>query len=479
MYGLKKLLLPVALAACFVFAPAVTPFAANTIHAAAITKVAPKPAAKPVFNGRTLYDAALKAVLENHLRLQDPAKNAAFNKEWRNKFSAKQLSTEEGADDAIRQMLAALKQRHDGYFDVSEAKEFNAEVKGTGERVGVGIAFQMVIKIDVDPAKAVFDGDRVVLIVGDTEFGGPADGILFPGDRIIAVDSKDIEFESLDLVISRIGTHPQGDTVNFTVLRHGKQLTVGVKRDVIKKRAVKSVDLGDGITLIRVKDFLWEKVEEEFVAALEQAVKGKGIIIDLRGNPGGELEKSLRMASRFLPDGTILVTRERNGRVVVEKSIGVFRDIWVDATRDNRDATKQNVKMSGRPKMIVPATMPVKVLVDGGSASASEIFTGALQANRRAAVLGHESSFGKNVGQLVVPLPFGREIHITTFEFLPGGVEMPSVGLMPDKEVHDDPNTTEDEEVTAAVQDIKQDLAAAERNAAWKKDVEKQRKENP
>jgi C-terminal processing protease CtpA/Prc len=149
----------------------------------------------------------------------------------------------------------------------------------------------------------------------------------------------------------------------------------------------------------------------------------------------------------FLEKGVILKKVIRDGNHMVTVTFSVTPDKFV-MTAQSDDGSPPQVKEGARQPLLVPVTMPIIVLIDGHSASAAEVIAGALQANGRARVMG-EPSYGKGVGQDVVQLPYGRSMHITSFEFFPGGVKMDWVGIVPDIEMKqpadadpiDDPST--------------------------------------
>jgi len=230
-------------------------------------------------------------------------------------------------------------------------------------------------------------------------------------------------------------------------------------RAVITLHVVKT-DYQGRIAHIRLSNFMSQFGLEEMGDALQTATQNKAssIILDLRGNPGGDLGQVLQMASMFIDTGVILQQVERDGDHMVTITFSVTHTNFI-VTAQSDDGSAPVVKKYNRIPVLVPASTPVIVLIDEGSASASEILSGTLQANHRARIMG-QPSHGKGVGQVVKKLPSERSMHITTFEFLPGGVKMDWVGVVPDIEVKmpADANPIEDPTTDAQLNAAKLEL---------------------
>jgi carboxyl-terminal processing protease len=183
---------------------------------------------------------------------------------------------------------------------------------------------------------------------------------------------------------------------------------VTIVRDNIVTKAVKTEDFGD-IGYVRLSTFMANDAADEVRAALNKFKDKKGLIIDLRGNPGGLLPNAIDIGSMFIKKDEAIV------HVV------------------NREGEKQSYRASG--KVVVDPKIPVAVLVDGGSASASEILSGALQDDHRAVLIGTKT-FGKGLVQTVHPLSDGSGVAITTNKYLtPAGHDIHKKGIEPDIKV--------------------------------------------
>lgn len=465
------------------------------------------------FHGPALYRQAVEAVLDTHLKLADPAARKQFSDQWLTKYdNSGELNTESGVDDAINTMVQALGERYDGYFDKRETAEFRRRMKG--EVAGIGVELHLVTTIaEPAPSAPAADGAGTArdttplpqftpeqieqlrkliesaprkkeqpvitkdseLLVGGVYAGSPSVGILQDGDRIIAVDGTRIEGmlldDAADMLRGKAGTVAQVTILRALPDGTVSESTVSITRATTKQLAVSTKDLGDGISYIKLDNFMSETADEEMAEALKAAAQAKGIIIDLRDNLGGELEGALRILSNVLPEGTMMSTRQRDGDGVTEESISLAASLRIDSKPSKKQEGEFDYEVKVRAPLLVPRDRPVVVLVNENSASASEIVAGALQAHKRVVIVG-KTTRGKGVGQGVVELKFDRQIHVTTFEFLPGGKAMHKVGIIPDVDVADVPETPQDEQVEAAIERLKLEIAAQEQRAATVKAVE-------
>ena len=296
-------------------------------------------------------------------------------------------------DDAINGMLQGL-DPHSSY--VSPKRFDDLQIDTSGEYGGLGMEVTMeegvvkvVAPIDETPAKKA--------------------GIL-SGDYLTAIDGESILGLSLNEAVDRMRGKP-GEAITVTVVRKGEDpLDITMTREIIKKIVVRHRVEG-GMGYLRISQF-----NEKTAVSLDKSIKalnsefgGKipGIILDLRGNPGGLLDQSIKVTSAFLDGGEVVSTRGRHA---------------VDTERYN---AKRGQKLKG---------VPVIVLVDGSSASASEIVAGALQDRNRALIVGM-TSFGKGSVQSVIPLRNGRDgaLRLTTARYYtPAGRSIQGTGISPD-----------------------------------------------
>lgn len=435
------------MAAFLVFAPATAPAQEIPQAAAAVVQ------AQQQFDGPKLYKEVFELLRDNHINYTDPQAMNTWAAEWESKFAGTgKLDSEEGTDEAITQMVQSTKQIHDHYL-VPKA------VEALGQRIdpsitGIGVYVQVkgtlselkkLKDLGRDPTEAEFKTvytittDRPFVIVEDPFENSPAEKAgLRNGDTIRTVDGQSLTGKTSDEAVKLI-TGKAGTTVTLTIERAdgnggSTTLTVPVVRARVTAKVTKFKDLGDGVSYIRLGDFMSKNVEAEMKAALTRAAKGKALVFDLRGNGGGRLEAAFKLAEYLMNEGTVLEQRQRHDdHLHINRTILQPEYVLEDQSVSN-DPTKRQVQMGDRDTNIIPVDMPIIVLIDEGSASASEILAGTLSANHRAILVG-KTTYGKGVGQSVVPVSFGRKVNVTTFEFRPGGKAMDHIGVIPDIEV--------------------------------------------
>ncbi len=407
------------------------------------------------FDGHKLYKEVFEHLRDRHKELTDSTKRAAWVAEWQNKHATDgALDTEDGANKAVREMMQSLGQRFDYYNDPEATKRekqtIDPTLVGIASPVQVKGAAEAVSKLPVNASKKEIDdaariSDDQPLFIPEEPFeGGPAATAgLKEGDRITKVDGVAVKGKTIDEVIEKIRGQA-GTKVQVTVERNdGKGGTTAIDYDITRAKfvapVVKFKDLGNGISYIRLKDFMSKHAESEMAAALTKAAKGKAVIIDLRGNGGGRLDAVETMGEYLLEEGTLLTMKQRQGSDTETTHTVLRPGFTLVETRSSTTPNNISIKTRQRESTILPADMPIIVLVDGGSASASEILSGLLQANHRAIIVG-KTTLGKGVGQALINLSWERNIHVTTFEFLPGGKAMDWIGIIPDVEV-DQPKT--------------------------------------
>jgi carboxyl-terminal processing protease len=299
-------------------------------------------------------------------------------------------------DNAVRGMLAEL-DPHSQFLDPREYEEIRINTSGT--YTGVGLELQ--------------PGDGRVGVVTPIE-GTPAyrAGIK-PGDAILTIDGEPVDQRNVSQAILRM-RGPAGSHVALTVARdgHTEPLAFNLQRTAVEVHSVRSRLLEGGYGYLRISQFsdtTAKDLRREFLRLNGSTAGGiRGLVLDLRDNPGGVLDAAVAVADSFLEAGII-----------------------VTASGRTRDATFRHDAAPGD----LLAGAPLVVLVNGGSASASEIVAGALQAHRRATIVGTRT-FGKGSVQTVMPLSGGRAIKLTTSRyFTPSGVSIQGQGITPDVEL--------------------------------------------
>jgi carboxyl-terminal processing protease len=295
-------------------------------------------------------------------------------------------------EGAINGMLTSL-DPHSNYLN---AKDFNdMKVQTRGEFGGLGIEVSME--------------NGLVKVVSPIDDTPAAHAGLKPGDLITRLDGAPVQGMTLPQAVEKM-RGPVNSTIKLTIRREGRApFDVTLTRAVIKISSVKSHLIGDDIGYVRITSF-----NEQTDTGLENAMKNlkqqagdklRGIVLDLRNNPGGLLDQAVAVANDFLDQGEIVSTRGRRPE---------------DAQR-----------YDARPGDLAKG-LPLAVLINGGSASASEIVAGALQDHHRGVLMGTRS-FGKGSVQTIIPLPGHGAMRLTTARYYtPSGRSIQALGIQPD-----------------------------------------------
>ena len=325
------------------------------------------------------------------------------------------VSDKELITDAIAGMLNGL-DPHSAYMDADAFKEL--QVGTHGEFGGLGIEVGME--------------DGVVKVISPIE-DTPADRAgIKSGDFIIKIDDTLIKGMALNDAVKRMRGKP-GSKIVLTIIRKDepKPLEITLVRAVIKVQSVKSKLLESGYGFVRITQFQ-EMTGENLATALENLVKQnkgplKGIVLDLRNDPGGLLTGAVAVSSAFLPqDSLVVYTEGRTEDAKMRLTANPENYLRNNGENDYLKAIPDSFK-----------TMPMVVLVNAGSASASEIVAGALQDHKRAVIMGVQT-FGKGSVQTVLPLGNGTGIKLTTARYYtPGGRSIQAKGIVPDIVVDD------------------------------------------
>lgn len=295
-------------------------------------------------------------------------------------------------ESAINGMLVSL-DPHSSYLDAQSFKYMNEQTKGKFGGLGIEVTME----------------NGVVKVVSPIDDTPASKAGLKPGDYITHIDGEQVIGMSLNDAVDKM-RGKVGSTVKLTVRRiNEKPLEFKLKREEIKIQSVKSGVKGGDVAYIRITSFTedTDKMVEKVLTKAQKEHKGnlKGLVLDVRNNPGGLLDQAVNVSDLFLDKGEIVSTRSKN----VE------------------DTVKYSAKAGD-----IAQNLPIVVLVNDGSASASEIVAGALQDHKRAVILG-EKTFGKGSVQTVIPLGQYGAMRITTARYYtPSGRSIQATGIVPD-----------------------------------------------
>ena len=336
-----------------------------------------------------LFDRTWRVVSNEYY---EPSLNHQNWNRWKTRYQGK-IKSQEDAKVAIDTMIASLDEPYTRFMSKKDFEELTTSI--TSKIYGIGV--------------------NIYSNSGRTEIfnvmpGTPADfAQLKQGDIITAVDGKDIAGMNISDVASLV-RGPENSVVELTIMRDGKKFNKLIKRKEIKIKSVKSSVIDNHIGYIKIISFMSGTTPNEFIEALNNTKDTDSLIIDLRGNTGGLLDNAVFIADRFMNDGTIVDIIYRNG---YKKTIKARHDIN-------------------------PTNKPMVVLVNGTSASASEILSGALRDSHKATLVGNKT-FGKGLVQKVVPLPNSTGVNVTIARYLtPNGTDINKLGIKPDIEVGTD-----------------------------------------
>lgn len=316
---------------------------------------------------------------------------------------------------AVEGMVRAAGDPYTGFSDPEETRQFKDTLKGSFSGIG---------------AEMGIDGGLIVVIAPLA--GSPAEKAgIQAGDIIVVIDGKELtEDTSLDDAVRMIRGQ-KGTQVKITVIHPDarEKADITIIRDDIEVQSVKS-ETKDGIAHISISSFNGDTAVKFAKAARDAKKAGvKGIVLDVRRNPGGYLDAAVDIASEFLePNATVVIEKGKTERTHRAKRTGSLRDI------------------------------PTVVLINGSSASASEILAGALEDNLGTAIIGVKS-FGKGSVQDVVDLSDGSSLRVTIAKwFTPKGTSIADEGIHPTIEVKDNDDTPEDEQLQRAMEELKKSV---------------------
>ena len=304
---------------------------------------------------------------------------------WKKHYKGK-IQTDEDAKVAIDTMIASLDDDYSRYLNKKEYAEQNSSIESKISGIGVNIM-----------------NDAGKILVYSVLDGTPAQTAGIKANDIInKVDDKNVSGMNIADVAALV-RGKENTRVTLELIRNKKKLTKVVTRKSIKIESVKSSVKKD-IGYIQISSFIGSSTTTEFLSALDKTKDTKGLILDLRGNTGGLLANAVYIANVFLDNGTIVNIVSRNGQV---------EDIKAQSS-------------------LLHIDKPIVLLVDGASASASEILSGALKDHHKAILVGTKT-FGKGMVQRIIPLPNSTGLNLTIAKYLtPNGSDINKKGIVPD-----------------------------------------------
>jgi carboxyl-terminal processing protease len=310
--------------------------------------------------------------------------------------------------EAINGMLTGL-DPHSAYLDAEAFKELQVGTQGQFGGLGIEVGME----------------DGFVKVISPIEDTPAFKAGVKPGDLIIKLDETPVKGMSLNDAVKRMRGKPN-TTITLTISRKGEAapVVVTLTRAVIRVQSVKSKVIEPGYGWVRVSQFQ-EGTAEALGKAVEAMFKQgqiKGLVLDLRNDPGGLLHGAIAISSAFLPAKTLVVSTDGRAEDAKKK---FFADPADYARGSRGEDVLKNIPAAAK-------SVPMVVLVNGGSASASEIVAGALQDHKRATIIGTQT-FGKGSVQTIMPLGNSTAIKLTTARyFTPGGRSIQARGITPD-----------------------------------------------
>lgn len=316
---------------------------------------------------------------------------------------------------AIQGMVGALGDPYTVFLPPAEQKSTKEELGGSFEGVGIQLGFSK---------------EKRLVVIAPLK-GTPADAAgIKPGDLILKINNKDTQSTTLPEAVNQI-RGPKGSEVALQIYHEGDKepKDVTLKRDTIQVKSVefetKTTVSGKKVAYIKLSRF-GDKTFNEWTEAVSQALasSAQGVILDLRNNPGGYLEGAVFIGSEFLSSGDVVM-------------------------QENSQGERNNYPVDRQGKLL---NLPLIVLINKGSASASEIVAGAIQDTKRGKLVG-EKSFGKGTIQSTKELENNTGIHITTAKWLtPSGRWIHNIGLAPDFEIAIGDDPTKDLQLNKALE---------------------------
>lgn len=320
------------------------------------------------------------------------------------------VDDETAKDNIYKAYLSSYGDKYTMYYTADEYKALKESTNG--KFYGIGAVCQL-------------SGEGGVLLVDVYDNGAGYQAGLRSGDRVVNVDGRDITDMELSSAVALI-KGDKGTSVTLEVIRGTERLTFYAVRDAVEAKTVSYTLLDNNIGYLSISQFE-EVTTKQFKAAVEdlQSQGMKGLVIDIRNNPGGLLDTVVGMLKYMLPDGLIVYTEDKQGNRKEYKG------------QDNDEFN-----------------LPLAVIVNGNSASASEIFAGAIQDYGKGTIIGTQT-YGKGIVQTVKPLTDGSAIKFTIAKyFTPNGQDIHGKGVTPDMVVEYDTDADVDTQLDAAIKNV-------------------------
>lgn len=320
------------------------------------------------------------------------------------------VDDETAKDNIYKAYLSSYGDKYTMYYTADEYKALKESTNG--KFYGIGAVCQL-------------SGEGGVLLVDVYDNGAGYQAGLRSGDRVVNVDGRDITGMELSSAVALI-KGDKGTSVTLEVIRGTERLTFSAVRDAVEAKTVSYTLLDNNIGYLSISQFE-EVTTKQFKAAVEdlQSQGMKGLVIDIRNNPGGLLDTVVGMLKYMLPDGLIVYTEDKQGNRKEYKG------------QDNDEFN-----------------LPLAVIVNGNSASASEIFVGAIQDYGKGTIIGTQT-YGKGIVQTVKPLTDGSAIKFTIAKyFTPKGQDIHGKGVTPDMVVEYDTDADVDTQLDAAIKNV-------------------------
>ena len=320
------------------------------------------------------------------------------------------VDDETAKDNIYKAYLSSYGDKYTMYYTADEYKALKESTNG--KFYGIGAVCQL-------------SGEGGVLLVDVYDNGAGYQAGLRSGDRVVNVDGRDITGMELSSAVALI-KGDKGTSVTLEVIRGTERLTFSAVRDAVEAKTVSYTLLDNNIGYLSISQFE-EVTTKQFKAAVEdlQSQGMKGLVIDIRNNPGGLLDTVVGMLKYMLPDGLIVYTEDKQGNRKEYKG------------QDNDEFN-----------------LPLAVIVNGNSASASEIFAGAIQDYGKGTIIGTQT-YGKGIVQTVKPLTDGSALKFTIAKyFTPKGQDIHGKGVTPDMVVEYDTDADVDTQIDAAIKNV-------------------------